>query len=150
MTFTEIGALIGTITGMFTVLDHFAFGRPVTSIRKSEKHGRDLCCINVSKYDLLITKIWARPRWVSVTYGTSLDAHIDAAMEEQFPISMAAGEERRLPLLIRRGELLEERTDLAPFIIIVSWRKTRSVWLPQFPVCIFSSARALRQLRAAK
>jgi hypothetical protein len=155
MTFTEIGALIGTITGTFalafSLLDRFAFGRPVTSIRRSEKHGRDLCCINASNYDLLITKMWARPRWVSVIYGTSLDAHIDAAMEEQFPISIAPGEERRLPIIIRKGELLDEdRTDLVPFIIIVNWRKTRSVWLPQIPVFIFSSARSLRRLQDAK
>ncbi len=151
MTFTEIGALIGAITGAFTVVDRFLLGRLSVSIQRGDYQLRDLCCTNTSKQDLLITKIWMRPKWLGVAYDHSLHAIYDMVQEQHIPVLVKAGETRLLPLIVRKGELLDKAcTDLAPFMIVISWRKTRSAWLPQLPAVIFSSAKALRRLTAAK
>lgn len=151
MTLTEIGALIGAVTGAFTVLDRFVLGRLYVSIRRNDNRLRDLVCINTSKHDMLITNVWARPNWVGVASGTSMEAIYEMLINEGNPILLLAGETRELPITIRKGELLDKDcTELRPFVIVVSWRKTRSVWLPQIPIVIFSSAKALRRLGAAK
>jgi hypothetical protein len=77
MTFTEIGALIGAITGAFTALDRFASGRPFASLKRGEHtQTRDLSCFNSSKQDLLITNIrtWPAGRRVHVAYDRSMEA----------------------------------------------------------------------------
>jgi hypothetical protein len=154
MTFTEIGALIGAMTGAFTVFDRFALGRPLVTLKRGQHtQTRHLSCVNSSKQDLLITEIrtWPASRGVRVSYSDSLEAIHDAITAENPPILLAAGETRDLPLFLSDGAMLDrDRTDFAPFVTVMSWRKTRSTWLPQFPVIVFSSARALRRLDAAK
>ena len=154
MTFTEIGALIGAITGAFTALDRFAFGRPLVSLKRGEHtQTRHLSCFNSSKQDLLITEIrtWPARRGVRVSYGDSLEAVYDAITTQNPAILLKADETRDLPLFLSDGALLDrDSAYFAPFVVIMSWRKTRSVWLPQFPVIVFSSALALRRLDAAK
>jgi hypothetical protein len=154
MTFTEIGALIGAITGAFTALDRFASGRPFVSLKRGEHtQTRDLSCFNSSKQDLLITEIrtWPASRGVRIAYGDSEEAIYDAITAQNPAILLTPGETRDLPLFLSDGKLVDrDSTELAPFVIVIGWRKTRSVWLPQFPVIVFSSARALRRLDAAK
>lgn len=150
MTITEFGALVGIATAAFVLLDRFAFGRPIISLRKAD-HGRDLHCINSSKHDLLITSIRAWPAWARPAHSDSLDGIVSAAAGMGFVAVLAPGAERGFPLVIARGELLDEdRKDLAPFVIAVNWRKTRSSWLPQIPVLMVSSARTLRWIEAAR
>jgi len=53
--------------------------------------------------------------------------------------------------VVKDGALMDDDCrDVVPFIIVVSWRKTRAMWLPQPPKCLFSSVRALRRLNRAK
>src|SRR5262249_16066272 len=52
------------------------------------------------------------------------------------------------PLIMRRGELLDDNTPRPRFMIIVSWRSTRSTWLPRWPVFIWSSVQALHPLES--
>src|SRR5262245_41404582 len=81
MTFTEIGALIGALTGAFTVLDRFASGRPFVWLKRGDyPQQRVLSCFSSSKHDLLITNIrtWPAGRGVRVAYDRSIEAIYDA------------------------------------------------------------------------
>ena len=49
MTLTEIGALVGFITEVFTVWDRFAVGLPMILIEKTNYKMRDLKCVNCRK-----------------------------------------------------------------------------------------------------
>lgn len=40
--------------------------------------------------------------------------------------------------------------EVAPFMVVVSWRRNSSSWLPQIPKIILSSAKAMRALKTAK
>jgi hypothetical protein len=73
------------------------------------------------------------------------------ARRQSFVAILSAEDERQFPLVFKRGELVGDDTkEKFPFLIVVSWRKSRSMWLPQLPVVIFTSARAMRLLKAAK
>ena len=41
-----------------------------------------------------------------------------------------------------------ESNVVAPFVVIVVWRKTQSVWLPQVPAVMFTSAKTIRKLNS--
>lgn len=74
-----------------------------------------------------------------------------AAAKEHFTAVIKPEADRNFFLVIARGELLvEEAKTLNPFVVSISWRKTRAMWLPQFPVLIFSSAKTIRLIDAAK
>jgi len=103
---------------------------------------------------------------VVVSSWSLLFAAIIAALRQKFHLSscpdfrdrlycftsiLKADEEREFPLIFRRSELLDDDCkDIAPFVMIVSWRRNSSYWLPQIPKIIFSSARAMRSLKSAK
>jgi hypothetical protein len=155
VTFTEIGALTGFITFVFTVFDRFLSGRPIISIGRNPDYSsgefRDLICTNVSDYDLLITSIRSWPDWVRVNHDDSVDAAVRSAMRHRFTASLAAKETRRFPIVVHRGELLDDEcTERGMFMVMVFWRKPRSAWLPQLPCIVISSARTLRQLAESK
>jgi hypothetical protein len=151
MTLTEFGALIGFLTGVFTLVDRLLVGRPMTMIRRNHLAGRDLECINTSKQDIIITHICTSSRYVLVARGDDVASVGDARVRRPFTIILPAGEQAKLPIMVTDGALVEkDATNFEPFVIVVSWRKTRSMWLPQVPAFIFSSIRALRRIDAAK
>jgi hypothetical protein len=64
---------------------------------------------------------------------------------------LKADEEREFPLIFKRGGLIDDDSrEVAPFALIVSWRRNGSYWLPQIPKIILSSARAMRALKSAR
>jgi hypothetical protein len=150
MTFTEFGALIGFFTGVFTLVDRLLMGRPTTMVRRNVGR-RELQCVNASKLDIIITHIRTSSKYVLVARGEDVASVGDAFVRNPFTMIIPAGEQANLPIMVTDGALVEkDATNFEPFVIVVSWRKTRSMWLPQVPAFIFSSIRALRRLDAAK
>jgi hypothetical protein len=83
-----------------------------------------------------------------VAAGTTLNAIGAATIGDSFVAILKADQEREFPLLFKRGELLDEDCkDVAPFVMIVSWRRNSSFWLPQIPKVIFSSERPWHKMR---
>jgi hypothetical protein len=114
-------------------------------------YGRNVHCKNISTWDITITRMRCRPAGVNLASGTTLNAIAAASIGDGFIAILKADQERELPLIFNRGELLnEDSKDLAPFVMTVSWRRNSSYWLPQIPKVIFSSARAMRALKSAK
>jgi hypothetical protein len=150
MKLVEFGAYVGLATGIFTVFDRLLSGRPIISLRKRGQSGQAVHILNTSKYDIFIRRVRARPRWARVADGRDDDGIFDALFGKDFVAVIAPEERREFPLLVTKMGLLEEGTELAPFVVVVSWRKTRSNWLPQFPGILISSAKSLRRLRSAK
>jgi hypothetical protein len=146
MTFTEIGALVGFITGVFTVVDRFLVGRPTTMIQKAGVHQRDLYCANTSKQDIIITRIRTSSKYIVV----SPHDVAEAGVKTPFTTIVPAGARVDFPIVVDFALVAKEATKFMPFVVMVSWRKTRSMWLPQVPALIFSSIRALRRLNNAK
>jgi hypothetical protein len=146
---TEVGAVVGLVSGIFLVVDRFMAGQP--AVWPARKPGlappiRFLRCMNVSKWDILIKKIKVVPNVLSVARNDSAEAITDAHyLNLPFEALIPAGETMDFPLGIRGGD-----DGSSPFLIIVSWRSARSTGLPKVPVFVFSSLRALRAIDQAK
>ena len=141
MTFTEFGAAVGLVTGIFTLLDRLILGRPFSSISVGEPVGGartlDLRCQNGSKLEAFIIKqIRLYPPRLILASENTRRGIIEAAIGRTFGATLTPGEERKFPIMVKSA-LLDEGTDWVPFVIIVSWRKSRSMWLPQIPMFVF-------------
>jgi hypothetical protein len=142
-----VGALVGLTTGIFILLGRLLHGRPVVTITPS-KHTRDLRFQNLSKHAILLLSIHCWPRWVRIARDDTPEGTAAAAAHQTFSVILQAWEILNFPIVIQRGELLDTKNSKAwgPLVIWVHWRKTSSVWLPQVPKIIFSSAKILRHL----
>ena len=67
MNFTEIGAVVGFLTGTFVLYDRIISGRPLASIGKRSHDRRDLQLVNTSKSDIFIKRIkmWGNGDYVA-------------------------------------------------------------------------------------
>jgi hypothetical protein len=146
---TQVGAVAGLVSLVFLVWDRLMAGQPlVWPARKKEFAPpiRYLRCMNVSKWDILITKIKVIPNVLSIARDESGEAIAEAHfLNLPFQAVIPAGETVDFSLGIRGGE-----DSSSPFLIIVSWRSARSTSVPKMPVFVLSSVRALRTMDQAK
>jgi hypothetical protein len=146
----QIGSLTGLATFCFTIWDRLLSGRPLVSIILSGRH-RELSFRNLSRHDVIITRIKCFPSFVAVASDDSIHGIATATVGIGFAAILKSEKTRTFPLIFKKGDLVEsEATVTAPFMIVVSWRRTKSTWLPQLPAIIFSSARAMRLMENAK
>jgi hypothetical protein len=75
----QIGSLAGLGMFAFTLVDRFFSGRPIVSIRPAGVDTRDFYCLNPSKHDILIRKVWLYPAWVGLTKGNSVTDIVEFA-----------------------------------------------------------------------
>jgi hypothetical protein len=123
--------------------DRFLAARPVVSIAVESKSDRYLRCKNVTKCDITIKRIRTIPKTVFVARDYSVIAITDGLIGVPFTALIPPDATYDFPLIVRRGELLDDNAPRSRFIIIVSWRSTRSTWLPRWPVFIWSSMQTL-------
>jgi hypothetical protein len=151
MTLTEIGSWVGLATGIFTVFDRFFVGRPIVSITKGGYGSRYLECANISDRDIIITGVRASTKQIVISQTDSVRAISEALVQSPFSAILKKRDHAYFPIVVVDGAILDKDSRaFRPFVIAVSWRKMRSMWLPQFPALIFSSVRALRRLEQAK
>jgi hypothetical protein len=151
MTWTEIGAFIGSATGLFVLLDRTVLGRPLVSWVRRGSQMRDLQCLNTSKSNIIIRRVRIRPaNRVRVLRDTSVRGAIGSAADEPFNVLIEPGKTGEFPVALQDSSLSDDGAPRAPFVIVMSWRRTASMWFPQVPVFVFSSARTLRAIDKAK
>ena len=147
----QIGSLAGLGLLAFTIVDRVFSGRPIPSIRKTGYNTRDSYLRNPSQHDIWVRKVWIYPGWAGVARDSSHESIIRVVISETFSFFIEPNGSRELPLVFRKGELLDrDSTEFAPFVIWISWRRARSAWMPQIPVLIFSSAKSMRRLNEMK
>jgi hypothetical protein len=146
----QLGSLTGLLAFCVTVWDRLLSSRPLVWISPGD-YGRQVHCKNIATYDITISTIRCFPSNIGVASSSSLNAVVRASAGQGFMAVLKADQEREFPLIFRRGELLDDDcVEVAPFVVIVSWRRNSSYWLPQIPKVIFSSAKAARALKLAK
>jgi hypothetical protein len=124
--------------------DRFLAARPVVSIAVESKSHRYLRCKNVTKCDIMIKRIRSIPKTVVVARDPSLIAITNGLIGVPFTVLMPPDATYDFPLIVRRGELLDDNTPRSRFMIIVSWRSARSIWMPRWPVFIWCSVQTLQ------
>ena len=146
----KVGSLAGLMTFCLTIVDRLFSARPLVWISPGD-YGRQVHCRNISTADITISRIRCYPSSISVASGTGLNAMSAASAGYSFVAILKADQEREFPLVFKRIELLDDECkEPAPFVMIVSWRRNSSYWLPQISKIIFSSVKAMRSLKSAK
>ena len=146
----KVGSLAGLMTFCLAIVDRLFSSRPLVWISPGD-YGRQVHCKNISRSDITVSRIRYYPSSVNVASGTALNAIGDASIGRGFIAILKTDQEREFPLMFRRGELMDDDCkEVAPFAMILSWRRNSSYWLPQIPKLIFSSAKAMRALKSAK
>jgi hypothetical protein len=146
----QLGSITGLLAFCVTIWDRLLSARPLIWISPGD-YGRQVHFKNLATCDITISAISCYPSSIGVASSQSLNATVRASAGQGFMAILKAAQEREFPLIFRRGELLDEDCkDIAPFVMIVSWRRNSSYWLPQIPKVIFSSAKAMRELKSAK
>ena|ERR1700682_3658255 len=146
----KVGSLAGLMTFCLAIVDRLFSARPLVWISPGD-YGRQVHCKNISHSDITISKVRCYPASINVASADGLNAIVRASAGQGFIAVLKADQEREFPLIFRRGELLDDDCkEVAPFVMIVSWRRNSSYWLPQIPKAIFSSAEAMRALKSAK
>jgi hypothetical protein len=141
MTLTEFGALVGLATGIFTLVDRCMRGRPIVILSRSSAdraEGRDIRCINASRTDIVITRIRTTSALVGVARDYSVEGISGSLVDQPFAKILCPNEGATFPVVVRDARFLENSSPATRFAIIVSWRKTSSMWLPQLPKVILS------------
>lgn len=89
---------------------------------------------------MVIRQIRIIPAVLGIAKDHSLDSIVRAVVGESVIATLAASEERSFPIL-REGEAPKRRA-----LILISWRKASSLWLPQFPMMLRVSGNDLEQM----
>jgi len=144
---TQVGSVAGLASAIFLVWDRFMAGQPIVWPARKPKSAppiRFLRCMNASKWDIIIRKIKVIPNVLSIACDDSAEAIYDAERNVGFePFLLPAGATYDFPLGVRDEN---DGSKVRPFVLIVSWRSTRSTCLPKVAVFMFSSIRAILSL----
>src|SRR5262249_6840356 len=139
---------MGLLSNIFPVWDRFLAGRPFVSIVVESKSHRYLRCKNVTKCDIMIKRIRTIPKTVFVVRDYSLIAVTDGLTGVPFTALIPPDANYDFPVIVKRGELLDDNAPRSRFMIIISWCSSRSTWLPRWPVFIWSSVQTLHPLES--
>jgi hypothetical protein len=144
MTWTEIGAMVGFVTGIFTLWDRCLRGRPVAWLTVTIRTGGTpadpgIRIKNPGPTDLFIQGVRPHPAGI---YGVAKDHSIRAkmtAVDADLNLLLSPGQEHEFAILDRRPaqKNVSQRVRFS-----IYWRKTSSTWLPQFPVVTTPRPRA--------
>jgi hypothetical protein len=137
------------LSDIFLLWNRLLAARLVVSIAVESKSHRYLRCKNVTKCDIMIKRIRTIPKTVFVARDHSLIAITDGLIGIPFTALIPPNATHDFPLIVKRGELLDDNAPRSRFMIIISWCSTRSTWLPRWPVFIWSSMQTLHALDKA-
>jgi hypothetical protein len=99
----------------------------------------------MSKSDILVRRIKIWGEGVGIARDDKIDAVIRAAMAKELSVVLEPGGKLELRIVIRNPDSGKVR----PFLLIVSWRRTSSMWLPLPAKFLLSSVRGLQAIDAA-
>jgi len=128
---TVVGGIVGLLTGLFTVWDRWARGRPLAWVTATKRFAGTPRHIFASKIQAIATcSSWEcvytrRPHGFTECSKTT--------RREQYS--------RRAFTVIRRIKVFGK--------LIIYWRKTSSTWLPQLPAWVMTSTDDIQRIAAA-
>jgi hypothetical protein len=135
-------AIVGLLTGVFTLLEKLVRRRPQGWLARSteRKQGFVVKIKNPDDQEIAITRVLVLPGVYDVSNSLKFDQRIWAAM-------VRPGDEVELPLRTRDSrELDSDRGGL----IVIRWKKTSSMWCPRIPLFLWFKANQLVKLKGAE
>jgi hypothetical protein len=151
MTWTEIGATVGFLTGAYTLFDRFMKGWPIAYLVASGPATNAILSLrvkNVGQQDVVLRGLFSIPRLYEIAKNDSPLGIIEAQFGS-FITVLPPGQQMDFPVYqSKSGRALAEES-WGPCAFVIFWRRATSTWLPQIPVCLFISKHTIEQLKSA-
>jgi hypothetical protein len=150
---TKIGAIVGLLTGIYTLWDRLFRARPIAYVHVRGPTGtplRYLRIANTDRADMQVIDVKCWPHIFVAAKDHSIRGIATAALGHAPLALIAPNETWDFPLIVRPGaDLAAFEARSLPFVLAVFWRRSSSPWLPQPPKLILLSGRDLRRLEAS-
>jgi hypothetical protein len=149
---TEMGAMVGFLTGVYTMLDRFMKGRPIAYLVASGPVTNSILHLrvkNIGQEDVVLRRFSSVPRHYRIAKNHSSKAIVEAELSDTFGAVLQPGEQMDFPAFPSQAGRVAVRNSRRPFAIVISWRKATCTWLPQIPVRLFTSMHTIEQLKSA-
>ena len=138
------GPIVAWITVAFLIYDRLIRGRPLASLTPYKQSNTRLTIKNLSDVNIVIREVIFQPAVYVAAKTNSVDHITRAVMGDKVSCIVSPGATVDFPLIVKDAKL---EADIKSAIrIIIRWRKTKSMWLPQVPVGIWTSPDAMREL----
>jgi hypothetical protein len=152
MSFTDIAAYIGFLTGIFTFWDRYAKGRPIAFL-VSKSTEVWLCISNPGDYSIFISIKTTPPKVFFLSRDLERRSIINGAIEGQLSgiTNWSINPKESAEFLI--GDLVkDEVARLADRRVrfSVSWRRGSVTWLWQLPVTVRTKTSTINKMRSAE
>jgi hypothetical protein len=146
--FTTFGALVGLLTGIFTLWDRYARGRPIAYLAS----GTDdvlLRISNPSDYSIFILSAELTPNVYFLSRGQDIRTIIEDQLSgiTYWPIEPKGTAEFVIADRFEGGRKLSLTDQRVRFS--VSWRRGSTTWLPQIPVNVRIKTSTINKIRDA-
>jgi hypothetical protein len=151
MTWTEIGAAVGFLTGAYTLLDRFMKGRPIAYLVATGTASNAILRLrvkNVGQQDVVLRRLFSIPRFYQIAKNDSTLGIVEAQFG-WFTAVLQPGEQMDFPVFPSRSSRAWATENWGSCAFVISWRRATSTWLPQIPYCLFTSMRTVEQLKSA-
>src|SRR5216683_1098393 len=151
MTYTEIGAAVGFLTGVYTLFDRFMKGRPIAYLVASGPATNTILSLrvkNVGQQDLVLRRLLSIPRFYEIAKNDSPLGIIEAQFGS-FMTVLPPGGQMDFPVFRSKSGRARAVESWEPCAFVISWRRATCTWLPQIPFCLFTSMRTIEQLKSA-
>ena len=149
MTLTEIGATVGFLTGVYILFDRFMKGWPIAYLVASGPVSNAILSLrikNVGQQDLVLKRLLSFPRFYEIAKDDNPLGIIEAHLKS-FIAVLPPGQEIDFPVPVFASTLGE--ASRGPCVFVISWRRATNTWLPQIPVCLFTSRHTADQFKGA-
>jgi hypothetical protein len=158
--FTLAGAIVAFVTGLFTVWDRWARGRPLAWVTKQTLRGvpfRFIRIKNPGPGDVFVRGVRAYGGGYGVFKTQSVG---DLAFKPDVHVLLRRDAEHDVPLkpmtltppiisAITGNSAAQMPRMSRRICFVVSWRKTSSTWLPQFPILLITSTGEIEHISSA-
>jgi len=138
------GPIVAWLTVAFLIYDRLIRGRPLLSLTPYKQSNTRLTIKNLGDVDIVIREIVIEPAVYAAAKTNAIDHTIRAVAGQKVSCIIGPHGSVEFPLVVKDAKL--EGDIKSAIRIIVRWRKTKSMWLPQVPVGIWTSAEAMREL----
>jgi hypothetical protein len=146
--FTFFGALVGFLTGIFTLWDRYARGRPIAFLVFGGGVGARLVVSNPGDYSVFILSAKVTPNVFFLSRGPDLRTIFEDQISDAIaycPIDPK--ESTEFPIVDRYKDGIQLGLKDQRVRFSVSWRRGSTTWLPQIPLNVRTKTSTVNKMR---
>ena len=146
-TLKTLGAFVGLALGLFTLFDRLWGSRPLLSLGVDHITKRSILTVtNSTTQHIAIVGFSVLPKIYSLAQAPTVRATLDAAAGDTFQRLINPSGEAQFPLVILVKDGRNRDLEARCAVLFMWWRRSVSLWLPQFPKVIIVPTARLRSI----